>query len=61
MTRQKAKIAAEMKQNEELEALRLIEVQRIENKKKNDMARKQQEEEAKKKKYKEDALKQAEA
>jgi hypothetical protein len=61
MTRQQAKKAVEMKQNEELEVLRVIEMQRIEIKKKNDKACKQQEEEAKKKKDKEDALKQAEA
>jgi hypothetical protein len=33
MTRQQAKKAAKMKQHEELEALRLIKAQRIENKK----------------------------
>jgi hypothetical protein len=45
---------------EELEALRLIEEQRLANKKKNNKAWKQQDEEDKRKKDEEDALKQAE-
>jgi hypothetical protein len=49
-----------LRQMDELEAIKLIEEQRLANKKKNSKARKLQEEEAKRKKDEDDALKKAE-
>jgi hypothetical protein len=61
MTRLQARKEEEkVRQTEELEALTLIEEQRLANKKKNNKAQKQQDKEDKRKKDEEDALKQVE-